>query len=240
MPSQNTANKLHGLTDTLAMTTKDEVVELTKRPEREIPAAAFDFSQGYAKLKLGEAEFAKAYLAKVKKVADTSKVEFRGHTAARLIGTLAGILDGEISRMAGDLPGAIAKFEQAVKLDDEMEYDEPEPLPFPARHWLGAARLEAGRAADAERVYREDLKDHPHIGWSLLGLQQALKAQSKPTGEVDADRAARARGARAARARRSVARVPPRSLDDGAPIRRAALRRHDPGLGHWLGAPLRG
>ena len=52
----------------------DEVVELTKRPEREIPAAAFDFSMGYAKLKLGEPEFAKAYLAKVKKVADTSKV----------------------------------------------------------------------------------------------------------------------------------------------------------------------
>ena len=46
----------------------DEVVEVTKRPEREVPAAAFDFSQGYAKLKLGEPEFAKAYLAKVKKV----------------------------------------------------------------------------------------------------------------------------------------------------------------------------
>ena len=40
----------------------DEVVEVTKRPEREMPAAAFDFSQGYAKLKLGEPEFAKAYL----------------------------------------------------------------------------------------------------------------------------------------------------------------------------------
>ena len=67
----------------------DEVVELTKRPEREIPAAAFDFSMGYAKLKLGEPEFAKAYLAKVKKVADTSKVEFRSHPAARLVGVLA-------------------------------------------------------------------------------------------------------------------------------------------------------
>ena len=68
----------------------------------------------------------------MKKVADTSKVEFRSHSAARLVGVLAGILDGEITRMAGDVPGAIAKFEAAVKLDDEMEYDEPEPLPFPA------------------------------------------------------------------------------------------------------------
>ena len=91
---------------------------------------------------------------------------------------------------AKDLPGAIAAFERAVAADDALDYDEPEPIPFPARHWLGAALLDAGRHADAERVYREDLKDHPHNGWSLLGLQQALKAQSKATTEVDADLAA--------------------------------------------------
>src|SRR6187401_2848827 len=85
----------------------DEVLDVSRRPEREIPAAAYDFSQGYAKLKLGDADFAKAYLAEVKKVADTSKGEFRSHTAARLVGVLAGILDGEITRMAGDVPGAI-------------------------------------------------------------------------------------------------------------------------------------
>jgi len=165
----------------------DEVVELTRRPEREIPAAAFDFSMGYAKLKLGEPEFAKAYLGKVKKVADTSKLEFRNHLAARLVGVLANILDGEITRTAGDVPGAIAKFETAVKLDDEMEYDEPEPLPFPARHWLGAALIEAKRFADAEAVYKKDLEQHPHNGWSLLGLQQALKGQGKTDAAVDAD-----------------------------------------------------
>ena len=100
----------------------DEVADVTKRPEREIPAAAYDFSQGYAKLKLGDADFAKAYLAKVKKVADTSKVEFRSHTAARLVGVLVGILDGEITRMGGDLNGSIAKFEQAVKLEEQAAH----------------------------------------------------------------------------------------------------------------------
>jgi len=168
----------------------DEVVEVTKRPERDVAAAAFDFAQGYAKLKLGEPEFAKAYLAKVQKTAETSKQEFRSHTAARLVGVMAGILDGEITRMAGDVPAAIAKFEAAVKLDDELDYDEPEPLPFPARHWLGAALLEVKKAPEAEAVYREDLKQHPHNGWSLLGLQQALKAQGKTSQEVDDDLAA--------------------------------------------------
>ena len=105
----------------------------------------------------------------------------------RSVGVLVGILDGEITRMGGDLNGSIAKFEQAVKLDDELDYDEPEPLPFPARHWLGAALIEAKRFADAEQVYKKDLEQHPHNGWSLLGLQQALKAQGKTDPAVDAD-----------------------------------------------------
>jgi tetratricopeptide (TPR) repeat protein len=104
-----------------------------------------------------------------------------------VLGLLAGILEGEIARVSGDVPAAITAFERAVALDDELEVDEPEPLPFPARHWLGAVLLEAQRPVDAERVYREDLRQHPHNGWSLLGLQLALKAQGKPTVDVDED-----------------------------------------------------
>jgi tetratricopeptide (TPR) repeat protein len=168
----------------------DEVLEVMKRPERPIPAAAWDFAQGYAYLKTKQADFAKVYLARVQKTADTSTSEFRNHPAKTLLGVLSGILEGEIAREAKDLPAAIAAFEKAVAADDALDYDEPEPLPFPARHWLGAALLEVGRHADAERVYREDLKDHPHNGWSLMGLQQALKAQGKSSTEVDQDLAA--------------------------------------------------
>jgi tetratricopeptide (TPR) repeat protein len=165
----------------------DEVLEVTKRPEREIPAAVWDFAQGYANLRKKQEDFARLYLARVQKTAETGKAEFRSHPPKHLLGILAGILEGEIARAAGDLPAAIAAFERAVVADDALDYDEPEPLPVPARHWLGAALLEAQRAGDAERVYREDLKDHPHNGWSLLGLQQALKAQGKTSPEVDQD-----------------------------------------------------
>ena len=71
-----------------------------------------------------------------------------------------------------------------------MGYDEPEPLPFAARHWLGAALLEAKRYEDAERVYREELEDHPHNGWSLFGLKQAIAARGASAPDVDADLAA--------------------------------------------------
>ena len=77
------------------------------------------------------------------------------------------------------MAAAVTALERAVALDDELEVDEPEPLPFPARHWLGAVLLESGRPVDAERVYRDDLRQHPHNGWALAGLQLALKAQGK-------------------------------------------------------------
>jgi tetratricopeptide (TPR) repeat protein len=165
----------------------DEVLDISKRPERELPGATWDFAQGYAYLRTKQPDFARVYLARVQKTAETSNAEFRGHSAKHLIGLLAGILEGEIARDAGDLAAAITAFERAVAADDALEYDEPEPLPFPARHWLGAALLEAKRFADAEQIYRDDLADHPHNGWSLLGLQQALKAQGKTDAAVDAD-----------------------------------------------------
>jgi tetratricopeptide (TPR) repeat protein len=74
-----------------------------------------------------------------------------------------------------------------VELEDAMTYDEPEPLPFAARHWLGAALLEAKQYEDAERIYREELEDHPHNGWSLLGLKNALAARGITSPEVNAD-----------------------------------------------------
>ncbi|AMY12125.1 putative O-linked N-acetylglucosamine transferase, SPINDLY family [Luteitalea pratensis] len=165
----------------------EEVLEVKPRPNRPIPAGLWDFAQGYAYLRTGQADMAKVYLARVRKGAETPKAEFRDHPANRLLGLAADLLDGEILRDEKQLDAAIARFESAVAQDDALEYDEPEPLPFPARHWLGAALIEAGRFADAERVYREDLEQHPRNGWSLLGLRQALEGQGRKDAAIDAD-----------------------------------------------------
>jgi tetratricopeptide (TPR) repeat protein len=162
----------------------DEIPLVTSRPERDVPAGMWDFAQGYAKLRAGELDFARLYLSRVQKAASTSKQNFRGHEAAKLLGVVGNILEGEIARYTGDKATALAKFTEAVKLDDTIEYDEPEPLPFDARHWLGAMQLEAGMAAEAEATYRAELKEHPHNGWSLLGLKQALEVQGKPASDT--------------------------------------------------------
>jgi hypothetical protein len=157
----------------------DEILDNDDRPENKVGAAWWDFAQGYASLKEGDMKTAKAMRDKTLDFAATTEEVFRFHPASRVIGPVAHILEGEILWTEGDLAGAIVAFQEAVDVEDSMDYDEPEPLPFAARHWLGAALIEAGRYADAEREYRVELVDHPHDVWSLHGLQAALSAQGK-------------------------------------------------------------
>ena len=161
----------------------DEVLELEGAPENAAQRGLWAFARGYAHLKEGSADSARVYLEQVERDRG-SDVAFRGHPAAQLLGTVGFILEGEIELMAGRAEEAIAFFRQATELEDELRYDEPEPLNFSARHWLGAALLEDGQAAEAETVYRAELEDHPRNGWSLYGLEQALRAQGK-TPEAD-------------------------------------------------------
>ena len=88
-------------------------------------------------------------------------------------------MEGEILRSQGRLEEAITVFQGAVELHDQVAYSEPEALNFAARHWLGAALLEAERPGEAEDVYRASLVAHPHNGWSIYGLEQALRAQGR-------------------------------------------------------------
>jgi hypothetical protein len=52
-------------------------------------------------------------------------------------------------------------------------------LTLAARPALGAFLLKQGELAEAEQVYREDLKHLLNNGWSLQGLSQTPKAQGK-------------------------------------------------------------
>ena len=62
---------------------------------------------------------------------------------------------------------------------DALRYEEPPAWYYPVRQSLGAVLLNAGRATEAEAVYREDLRRNPENGWSLYGLTQSLRAQKK-------------------------------------------------------------
>ena len=86
---------------------------------------------------------------------------------------------GEIEQAKGNLDGAILHFGHAVEFQDNLNYTEPPDWSHSIRLYLGAALLEAGQAAEAERVYRKDLEWNQRNGWTTFGLYQALDAQGK-------------------------------------------------------------
>jgi hypothetical protein len=163
-----------------------EVDSLGPRPPTELSAGMWDFAHGYAALRRGDMGAARSALERLQNASVTSKSMFRIHRVGGLLGIVAEILDGEIALAGGYLSGAITAFYRAAQQDGPT-VDDPGPLPFAVNHWLGAALIQAKRFSEAERVYRADLARHPHNGWALTGLQQALKAQGKATREVDED-----------------------------------------------------
>jgi tetratricopeptide (TPR) repeat protein len=84
-----------------------------------------------------------------------------------------------ISSAEGRSEDALRNLREAVRLEDELGYDEPADWFFPVRHLLGAELMRGGKSTEAERVYREDLQRHPGNGWALYGLMQALKAEGR-------------------------------------------------------------
>lgn len=98
------------------------------------------------------------------------------------------VAEAEMLYRSGDRERAFELMREAVVLEEQLAYDEPPGWMQPSRHALGALLMGDGRAAEAESVYRADLERHPNNGWSLLGLQQALREQRK---HAEADTVAR-------------------------------------------------
>ena len=97
-------------------------------------------------------------------------------------------LEGEIDFRAGKHDTAFAALRLAVERNDALKYDEPWGWMVPPRHALGALLLEADRVAEAEAVYREDLKHNRENGWSLRGLAECCKRTGKGAEASEAER----------------------------------------------------
>ena len=89
------------------------------------------------------------------------------------------VLGAKIALVKKDPNASIALLRRAVAVQDTLKYDEPPDWFFPVRESLGAVLLLNGSAADAEKVFREDLDRNPRNPRSLFGLSESLKAQKR-------------------------------------------------------------
>jgi tetratricopeptide (TPR) repeat protein len=138
-----------------------------------------------------------------------------------MLGVASNHLAGVIAAKRGRTADAVKRLEAAVAAEDALVYMEPADWFVPVRGTLGAALLDAGRAKEAEAVYRADLEKYRENGWSLDGLARSLEKQGRAQEAAEA----RARFTKAwARADVTPALAPRTAQDAGAPVEAADAR----------------
>ena len=95
---------------------------------------------------------------------------------------------GEIEYRQGKFFSAYARLRKAVRLEDNLPYDEPWGWMQPSRHALGALLIDQDFIEEASTVYKEDLGfdsalsracQHPDNVWSLSGYHECLVRQGR-------------------------------------------------------------
>ncbi len=150
------------------------------------------YVRGMARAATGDPDAARQELAALRGIgaeAPLAELQFASFaTPALLLGIGARVLEARIAGEAGEWVRALAPLREAVAVQDALPYTEPPAWYFPVREALGQALLESGRPAEAEAVFREQLRHTPRNGWSLHGLALALRAQGRSADALAVER----------------------------------------------------
>jgi pimeloyl-ACP methyl ester carboxylesterase/tetratricopeptide (TPR) repeat protein len=101
------------------------------------------------------------------------------NSAPALLELATEVLSAEIAANQKQFDRALAHLHTAVRMEDALSFDEPPPWYRSTRNLLGEVLLKAGRTAEAEQAFQEDLRFVRETGWSLAGLERALRANGK-------------------------------------------------------------
>lgn len=132
------------------------------------------WARGMAFARTGRVKDAKSALRVAKaalRVPELKRLEFKNaNSLAALLAVAVELLRAEVAMAAGDGNAAVAHARAAVAEEEKLAPDEPPAWGLPARQYLGAVLLEAGRREEARRAFSKDLEANPGNGWSLAGL----------------------------------------------------------------------
>lgn len=150
-------------------------------PEKELkyPSVIWHYAQGMAMLSQSKSYEAKKHLAEIKTImADTTlkALTIWGiNSVFDLCQIASKTLEGEINAKEKKYATAISLLQEAIKMEDALNYNEPPDWFFSVRHHLGAVLIDDGKFQEAQKVYEKDLKNYPKNGWALKGLMNVYE-----------------------------------------------------------------
>jgi tetratricopeptide (TPR) repeat protein len=153
--------------------------------------AMWHYARGVAYAAKGDLDAARAEAARISELNQTADFEMLlawAVPAPDILQIARHVLEGRIAQAEGNLDHAIEEFEVAVQIEDSLPYMEPKYWYYPVRQSLGATLLMAGRADDAEAVFRKSLIEAPNNAWALYGLMRAYEAQGDQLAKAETEK----------------------------------------------------
>ena len=147
------------------------------------PKAIWHYARGMAYLGKQDIANAKKEMASLKTLAADTSLQYLTvwdiNTTADLVQIAEKILAAEIAAKQNQFSISITLLNEAVEIEDKLNYNEPPDWFFSVRHHLGAVFTRAAKYSDAEKIYRQDLQIWKKNGWALIGLYNSLMSQKK-------------------------------------------------------------
>ncbi len=142
--------------------------------------ASWHYARGEAFAKKGDADGARTEAEAIGQIiatADLSSLVENLIPAPEVLKIEQLTVQARAAAVDGDLSTAIEAMEEAVALQDGLNYTEPPYWYYPARQTLAAMVLRNGEAERAEQLFLEALTQTPNNGWAYFGLAEAYDAQ---------------------------------------------------------------
>lgn len=148
-----------------------------KVPELDYPKAIQHYAKGMAFLRKGKIDKARQELEALTYFVDAKTFEDLKIWSINSMHDIASIaqkiLRAEILATEKKYTESINILNEAIAIEDNLNYNEPPDWFFSVRHHLGAIQLDANLNEDAIKTYLTDLETFPKNGWALKGLSKA-------------------------------------------------------------------
>ncbi|MDX1562967.1 MAG: tetratricopeptide repeat protein, partial [Gammaproteobacteria bacterium] len=125
--------------------------------QRALERAFWLYARAMAYAGLGDLERARSEQARfelARSEVDAEALYLLNNSAETVLALAAAVLEASLVEAGGDSAGAVALWRRAVAAEAAIQYDEPPAWYYPVRQSLAAALLRAGRAEEAEFVFR--------------------------------------------------------------------------------------
>lgn len=151
--------------------------------------AMWHYARGTALATKKDVAAARAEAGAIRKIladSDWSALDAWGIPARPVLDVASNVVLARAAQAEDDQKTAVELFAAAAAAQDTIPYMEPPFWYYPVRQSLGAALLETGKPAEAEKEFNLALERERSSAWALYGLKEAAKAKGDAMAEQKA------------------------------------------------------